>query len=439
MQTPVLGRIRVPTAVVALAVVVIAGAVIHMLVGLPPLRAWGVPYRIDVDVYRLGAGMLVDGRALYGELPPTRVGLGLPFTYPPIAAILFLPFAWMSLSAAGLTITVLSLAALVAVIAIVVAAVGVDPADRLRVGTVVLAVALLLEPVVSTLDFGQINLLLMLMIVADCLLPRTWWPRGLLLGIAAAIKLTPLTFVLFFLLRRDLRAIVMTAVGFLVTTALAAAALPSDTIEYFGRTLLNSDRIGTPAYVTNQSITGMLARMEVGEGTRTIVWFVLCLVVLAVTIVAVRRCFAADRPVLGLAAVALAGMLCSPVSWSHHWVWVIVLVVALLADARAAGRLLPAVWAGVWVMATVFAPHVIVSRWQPGRDLGWPLIGQVTIGTYVLLGVATLVLLATGTLIGRRPAGGSADGSSGDPSAGVNSPSSPADDLPSAGSEARPT
>ncbi|WP_066907040.1 glycosyltransferase 87 family protein [Millisia brevis] len=423
MQTPVLGRIRVPTALLALAVVVIAGAVIHSLVGLPPLRVWGIPYRIDVDVYRLGAGMLADGNPLYGQLPPTRVGLGLPFTYPPIAAILFLPFAWMPLAAASVLITVLSLIALALVVALVVAAVGVDPQDRWRVGTVVLAVALLLEPVVSTLDFGQINLLLMLMIVADCLLPRTLWPRGLLLGIAAAIKLTPLTFVLFFVLRRDLRAIVMTAVGFLATTALAAVALPSDTVEYFSRTLLNSDRIGTPAYVTNQSITGMLARMDMPEPARTIVWFVLCLVVLAVTIVAVLRCFAADRPVLGLGAVALAGLLCSPVSWSHHWVWVIVLIVALLADARSTGRRFPAVWAGVWVLATTFAPHVILSRWEPGRDLGWPLIGQLTIGTYVLLGVLTLVLPATGALIGR-------------PADRVSSPSSPADDLPSADSGA---
>lgn len=423
MQTPVIGRIRVPTALVVLACVVIIGAVIHNLVGLPPLRPWGIPYRIDIDVYRLGAGMLADGNPLYGELPPTRVGLGLPFTYPPIAAVLFLPFAWMPLPVAGLLITVLSLIALAAVVAILVAAVGVDRQDRLRVSTVVFAVALVLEPVVSTLDFGQINLLLMLAIVADCLLPRTPWPRGLLLGIAAAVKLTPLTFVLFFLLRKDLRAIVGTAVGFVATTALAAAVLPSDTVEYFGRTLLNSDRIGTPAYVTNQSITGMLARLEVPEPTRTIVWFVLCLVVLAVTIVAVRRCFAGDRPVLALGAVALAGLLCSPVSWSHHWVWVLVLVVALLAEAWSSGRRFPAVWAAVWVLATAFAPHVILSRLVPGRDLGWPLIGQLTIGTYVLLGAATLVLLAVGAPAVRS-------------SGPLSSPSTPADDLPSAGSGA---
>lgn len=424
MQTPDIGRIRVPTALVALAVAVIAGGVAYHLIGLRPLRPWGVPYRIDVDVYRLGARLLADGGPLYGELPPTEVGLGLPFTYPPIAAITFLPFAWMPLPVASVLVTIVSLVALAAVVHIVVGAVGVHPEDRTRVTLVALAVSLLVEPVASTLDFGQINLVLMAAIVADCLLPRTPWPRGLLLGIAGAIKLTPLTFVLFFLIRKDLRATVVAGVSFLVTTAVAAAIVASDSVEYFTSTLINSDRIGTPAYVTNQSITGALARLEVPEPARTIVWFVLCLVVLAVTIVAVRRCFAAGRPVLALGGVALAGLLCSPVSWSHHWVWVIVVIAGFAAAARTTGRRLPAVWAALWIVVTVFAPHVILARLEPGRDLGWPLIGQVVIGAYILLGLITLALMAAGPLTDfdeRRK---------------LSSPSSPEDGRPPADSTA---
>jgi hypothetical protein len=140
------------------------------------------PWRphLDLDVYRLGARMWLSGGDLYGLLPPTIIGNHLPFTYPPVAAVLFTPFTLVPLPVAGVVLTALSVVALVVVPRLTPARVA-----------VVLPVALLLEPVRETLGFGQVNLLLMALVALDCLHRRPRWPRGVLVGLAAAIKLTP--------------------------------------------------------------------------------------------------------------------------------------------------------------------------------------------------------------------------------------------------------
>ena len=73
------------------------------------------PYRIDIDVYRMGGQAWLDGRPLYadGAMFHTRVGLDLPFTYPPLAAIAFSPFAWLSLPGASVAITLITLVLLI--------------------------------------------------------------------------------------------------------------------------------------------------------------------------------------------------------------------------------------------------------------------------------------------------------------------------------------
>jgi len=53
----------------------------------------------------------------------------------------------------------------------------------------------------------------MALVALDCLVAKPKWPRGMLIGVAAAIKLTPAVFVLFFLLRRDYRSAVTAAVS----------------------------------------------------------------------------------------------------------------------------------------------------------------------------------------------------------------------------------
>ena len=123
-----------------------------------------------------------------------------------------------------------------------------------------------LEPIRSNFDFGQINVVLMTLVIADCVPRRTPWPRGLLLGVAIALKLTPAVFLLYFLLRRDTRALLVTAASAVVATLAGFAFAWRDSWEYWTETVRNTDRIGTATLNTNQNIAGVLARLGLGEG-----------------------------------------------------------------------------------------------------------------------------------------------------------------------------
>src|SRR6185369_14582877 len=79
---------------------------------------------------------------------------------------------------------------------------------------IVALAAVYLEPVRANFDFGQINVVLMTLVLADTVPRRTPWPRGLLLGLAIALKLTPAVFLLYFALRRDGRAALVSVASF---------------------------------------------------------------------------------------------------------------------------------------------------------------------------------------------------------------------------------
>ena len=139
-----------------------------------------------------------------------------------------------------------------------------------------------LEPIRSNFDFGQINVVLMTLVIADCVPRRTPWPRGMLLGVAIALKLTPAVFLLYFLLRRDTRALLVTAASAVVATLAGFAFAWRDSWEYWTDTVRNTDRIGTATLNTNQNIAGALARLGLGEGERFVLWTVACFAVLGV-------------------------------------------------------------------------------------------------------------------------------------------------------------
>ena len=121
-----------------------------------------------------------------------------------------------------------------------------------------------LEPIRSNFDFGQINVVLMTLVIADCVPRRTPWPRGMLLGVAIALKLTPAVFLLYFVLRRDGRALLVTAASVVVATLAGFALAWRDSLEYWTDTVRNTDRIGTATLNTNQNIAGALARLGLG-------------------------------------------------------------------------------------------------------------------------------------------------------------------------------
>ncbi|MDX3188722.1 glycosyltransferase 87 family protein [Streptomyces sp. MN03-5084-2B] len=349
---------------------------------------WRFPaYRVDLDVYRLGSTALLHGQALYGTLPPTGDGQSLLFTYPPFAAIVLAPLALLPYWAACLALTLLTLGVLAAVLVTVLRALGAR--CDWRVATLLLA-AEVLEPVLRTLYAGQLDLLLLALVVLDVLVDTPRWPRGLLIGFAAAVKLTPAVFVLYFLLRRDTRAAVTAVVTFLAATALGFLLAGADSVRYWTGALWDTGRVGEPTYAGNQSLLGLLAKAGVPAEERTAWWLPLVAVVLVLTAWGVRRALAAGEPTIALGLNAIGGLLVSPISWTHHWVWAVVVLLGWAELARRTRRRGLAVLTGAGAVLFVAGPQ---WWWPRGGEVErhWTFLQQLTGNGYVLFGLGVLL------------------------------------------------
>jgi alpha-1,2-mannosyltransferase len=385
-------------------------------------------YRIDIDVYRMGAQAWLDGRPLYadGALFHTAGGLDLPFTYPPLAAIAFCPFSWLPLLAASAAITALTLVLLIAALTIVLSGLDVWPRSqaapepawlrRCWLAAAMAAPAVFLsEPIRSNFSFGQINVVLMALVIADCVPRHTPWPRGLLLGLAVALKLTPAVFLLYFLLRRDGRAELTTVASFLAATLLGFALDWRDSWQYWTGTVSETDRIGGAALNTNQNLAGALARLTLGEHQRFGLWAAGCLLVLAITVWATRRVCSVGQPILALICVALFGLVVSPVSWSHHWVWMLpaTVVIGVLAYRRRAAGLAVLSAAGVALM--VWSPIGLLPAHQETTAPWWRQLAGMSyvwwaLAVIVTAGITVRAGTAARTSATSRPAPVSAAG-----------------------------
>ena len=356
-------------------------------------RVGFAPYRIDLDVYRIGGQVWLHGGNLYGPLPATASGVRLPFSYPPIAAVLLSPLSLVSMTVAGtiLTLATIGLAALV--LRVFLRSLG-GTGTWWTVGWL-LPAALLLEPVRNTLDYGQVNVALMALVALDCLTVRTRWPRGALVGIAAAVKLTPGAFVLFFLLRRDYRAALTTAASFGWSTAAGFLLAPHDSVRYWTSVVMQTGRPGSPDYAANQSIQAVLARagLDPHSLAGTAAWLALSAIVLVLACRGMRRAVAGSADAWALSLNAFAALLISPISWSHHWVWgeTAMLTLALLSGRhrRTAGLIVAA--CGLVIFAA--APQ----WWFPSGEnleLRWAAWQQVLGGSYVFFAAVILLLSA---------------------------------------------
>jgi alpha-1,2-mannosyltransferase len=270
------------------------------------------------------------------------------------------------------------------------------------------AAAIWLEPITSNFAFGQINVVLMTLVIADCVPRRTPWPRGLLLGLGIALKLTPAVFLLYFLLRRDSRAALTALASFVAATVVGFALAWGDSWEYWTHTVHHTDRIGSAALNTDQNIAGALARLGLGEHERFLVWVSLCLLVLAVTIWAMRRVLRAGEPTLAVICVALFGLVVSPVSWSHHWVWMLpaVLVTGILAWRRrnvalgavsAAGVALMR-WTPIDLLPEHHEPTAVWWRQLAGMSYVWWALAVIVAGGFIVTARVTSRDSATPTL-----------------------------------------
>jgi alpha-1,2-mannosyltransferase len=358
-------------------------------------------YHVDFDVYRAGGRAVLDGQPLYEGLFHVA-GIDLPFTYPPLSALVFAPLAALPDEVGYYGITVLNLLATVLTVVIVLRSLAAEAGRRLSgprawfCGVAVLPVAVWLWPVTHTLEYGQINILLMLLVVADLLLPRTPWPRGTLIGLAAALKLTPAVFGLMFLLRRQWREAATSLGSGVVFSALAWLVLPGDSHRYWFSTLSDPTRIGDLAYAANQSVRGTLARF-VDDPVQSRLWLVVAAVTLVAVAVVMVRQLAVGAVTAAVCTNALLALLASPVSWAHHWVWVLPMLVGAVAGWwRTRHRLALGLPVVLGLVSTALPLHLYLPAGH-GAETDWPVWMRLVAPAFVWCGVLWLVVT------GRRP------------------------------------
>jgi alpha-1,2-mannosyltransferase len=332
----------------------------------------------DLFVYQFGGRAVLDGLSVYEYRDPVY---GLHFTYPPFAAVAMVPLALLPAWLAAALWTGASVGALAAVVLVVRRALG-RPAPGWLVALVA-GGALVLEPVWQNLTFGQVNVILMLAVLVDLVRPERRW-SGVLVGIAAGLKLTPLVFIVLLVLVGRRTAAGRALLAFAVTVAVGFVAMPSAAAKYWTDGLFHAGRVGPPALAHNQSAYGTLTRLLDGPPP-TLLWLAITgPLSLAVLVVGAGWWRRGDR-VLGTCLGAMAMLLASPISWSHHWVWAVPVALAVWERSRWAG----AAWTAVFV-----ARPVVWPPYGQEREYGWSPPEHLVGNAYLLAALALAVWAA---------------------------------------------
>lgn len=342
----------------------------------------------DLGVYREAAHAVLDGRPLY-----EAAGDRLVFTYPPFAALVSVLLTPLGDRAADIVWALV----LAAVYAALVRAAFTRALARVDAGWRPLALggltaALILTQVMTeNLIYGQVNIVLAALVVADLLVDHPRWPRGALIGIAAALKLTPLIFVAYLLVTRRWRAAgvaVTTAVG---CTALAWLVVPSASSTFWTSALFDTTRVGDVAHAGNQSLLGVLDRVLPAVAARPL-WLLGAAAIGAFGLWRAAEAHRRNNELAAIAVVGLVSVLVSPISWIHHLVWVTFALGVLAGDLRSKARVAVAVAVTLvltqrlpWAGATIEAEN------RPGPALG--ALAQLLQSSYAFLVVGLVVCL----------------------------------------------
>jgi alpha-1,2-mannosyltransferase len=333
----------------------------------------------DLEVYVRGAQAILTRAPLY--VPQAGV---LPFTYTPFAAVAFTPLHLLSSTGARWVFTIGSLASYL----VAVGACGWRLRLPWRQVALVAIAGMALEPFVRTMLLGQVNLYLMAAVVVDCLVVRSSH-RGWLVGLAAGIKVVPGVFVVYFVLQRDWRSAVRSACVFMLTVACGAVVAPQDSLRYWTGGLFGISHWGPVAVVDgkNQSLIGQLARISHDPSPLMVTALVLSASGLALGIAAAHRQLRIGDDVAALTAVAIGGLLASPLSWTHHWVWAVPAIMVLVSRRQ---------WAMAWLLGLVFAAGSARGvALQPFQN-SLTLLQQMACATYVAAGLGLLAIWVFG-------------------------------------------
>lgn len=342
---------------------------------------------IDLHVYVDGAAAIDRGELYVFTYRPAAPPLPLQFTYPPFAALLFYPLHYLPFPLVGLCWQVGVAAALYAGVSLSLRLLGRYDAKSAMLWT---ALGVWMEPSRHLFELGQVGALLMAMVLGAVYSGR-WWISGLLVGLAAGVKLTPAISGLFFVGARRWAVVVSSAVVFVGTVVLSVVALGPQGTFYFTDLLGRAERIGQVDLTTNQSLRGVLAFVVGRDDGYGPVLIALVVLTMALAALAWRAIDADDR--LGRVLVVMTvGLLVSPVSWTHHWVWLLPLIIWLLyGSLRARTRLLGWCW---MVLAFVGSPWVVQALRDSGETTGTTWYVALAGGAYVWGVLVTLAYLA---------------------------------------------
>ena len=388
-----------------------AGAAAFTLVVVGWVAYWLlVPYTavfpVDLTVY-LDGGLIVREVAPYYDphaaSPLYDWGgysdLALKFTYTPFAAVAFALVSFASASADTAASVVVSIASLVLALWFALGGLGrqaspagqdgpggragLVPWDRAgRAGVTLLCAAAVFwtQPVLRNLNLGQVNVVLMALILWDLCQPsarrsgRARWWKGFGTGVAAGIKLVPLVFVPYLVATRRLREAAATLAGFACTVALGFAVLPRDSTDWWlDGVFAKGSRTGFVGWAGNQSLYALITRLSGSIAAGTVPWLIAAAVVGVAGITAAAVVSRAGHEVPALLLTALTGLLVSPISWDHHWVWIAPGFLAAVVYARRYWR---QARRRAWWLIGLAAGILVVfggwpdALWEKARNLG---------------------------------------------------------------------
>jgi alpha-1,2-mannosyltransferase len=364
-------------------------------------RGWGY---VDLNVYRLGARGVLDGAHLYA----LRFPGALAFTYPPTAALALTPLALAPMAILQPLVSAASFAllpvALTCALRLPPIRASLTRERAIALALLLSALAIWLEPIWTTLRYGQIDLLIAALVLYDLSRPDTARWKGAGIGLASALKLTPAIFALYLLLTRRYRAAAVSLGVFAASLALGFLLLPGDSGEYWSGAFADPTRVGRIENAANQTLRGAWARLLHSTHVQG-PWLASAILLGALGIALAARAGRRGDEATGFSLCALTGLLVSPISWSHHWTLAIpaLALLGLLAWCERSRALLAAT-----ALATALAASQIIWRVPVNHprhsELHLDPVQLLFADAYVLLGIATLGIAALATLISLRRA-----------------------------------
>ena len=419
-------------------------------------KDYKLPQHFDVYVYWYALNNWFNGNSLYDwyALPDYKM---YPFTYPPFGAWSLSPLTWFDYeTAARLMIMAIALQTAV-IVALIGRSLGWSWGSAFAIAPwVAILVQQCLEPFTQSVGFAQVNTAMMALVMIDVAAPPSWKGRGVASGLAAAIKLTPAIAVLIFLLRRQWRSAITMVATSLTVTLLSWVISPGESARFFFDAMWDPQRAGDAYYTSNQNLKGFVAR-ALPENAWSITWAIAVVLALVAAVWLCLRIQAAATSVvtphvisddaapgplnaatpaapagdaaelaasdavttpsavaapsavattpaapvlpenlatlLTAAVIMTLGLLVSPITWSHHWVWGLASVVALIAVTLRLKSAPLAALALVQGALFIMAPHWWFSHGQV-NELHWNVVEQLVGSSYTLAAIASGVALA---------------------------------------------